>query len=164
MTKEEKGAIVALRDFMKSMGANPQEIEQEFMNSMKHDPTMTPNKMREVADLLGFKNTNMFIAASQEKPKNKPENKPVQKIGCSTVAMTLTGALKELKYGRTKDEQDLLDGFLKVIEKKNKELGTILRIKQKMDAVIKEALQLQNIETRDWIIDVLEEIKLNIGD
>lgn len=156
MNKQEQEAVLALAEFMKSVGATPEEIEQEFTRAMKVDPTMTPEKIKEVEDLLGFKKKTVV-------PPKVDLNKVKEKEGL-LLALPLSAVLKELKIGRSKMEQDLLDGFLNVIEKKNRELETVIKIKRKLDEAIAEALKLQNLDAGDWIVAALEDLKTDISE
>lgn len=158
MTQEEKAALIGLQKFMAAVGATPEEIETELTKSMRNDPSMTPELFQEIAEVLNFKNNRNMLMASE------PPKVDLNKVATPKVAKNLSEELRALKFGRAKVEQDMLDNFLKVIERKNKELGTILRIKQRIDLAIQETLQLQNHDTRDWVVAALEDIKTDLSD
>lgn len=154
---QEKEAILAIKDFMLSMGATMKEIEEELITSMAQDKTLTPKKKEEILEILNPK--NMMAATNTNLEAVKPCIK-----GSIQIPLPLLTTLKELKFGRSKTEQDLLDGFIDVVAKKNKELETIARIDQRLHWALNEVEGLQNETKKEWLKKALASIRFDLDE
>lgn len=164
MNQEEKKAILALKDFMASIGASPEEIEKEFEAAFKKDPNMTDVKAREVRNLLGFGEPKKVSLGKMNSCGVKPGvvnavYKKPPKLH-EPVKHPLEDLLKELKFGRSVEDQQLLDRLITETLKEENIKKAKKRITQKIDLIFTDFTQIPDSDpNKDWMIDQLEEIK-----
>ena len=148
MEQEEKDALLALKDFMGTIGATQVEIEKEISLAMDKDPTVTPLKRKEVKEVLGF---------NKEKPVTQPKKMPLGDKP-TPVKHSLIEIFKELKFGRSKEDQQFLDKAIAELAVKEQDKKTILRIKQKLNIVKADVDTLSMKDDADFYHDLIAEL------
>lgn len=150
MEQKEKEALVALKAFMLKTGATEDEIRENLTASMDADPGMTSEKRDEVLEVMGFHKR----ICPQPKKINLSEQPAVKK--------SLVEALKDLKFGRPKKDQELLDEMIKLTITKQTEEVARKRMKDSLNSVLVDMKYLQDNHLVEELGETVRDLKSRI--